>query len=52
MGSKVGGAPGGISLWTKDLEYIASYPPLGEAPANFNPHGSQHLLSLPLLLFC
>lgn len=40
MGSKVGGAPGGISLWTKDLEYIASYPPLGEAPANFNPHGA------------
>jgi hypothetical protein len=39
MGSKVGGAPGGISIFDKNLNLINTYPAQGSAPADFNPHG-------------
>jgi hypothetical protein len=39
MGSKVGGAPGGISIFDKNLNLISTYPADGNTPPDLNPHG-------------
>eukprot|EP01099_Mayorella_cantabrigiensis_P008847 TRINITY_DN882_c0_g1_i1.p1 TRINITY_DN882_c0_g1~~TRINITY_DN882_c0_g1_i1.p1 ORF type:complete len:370 (-),score=61.64 TRINITY_DN882_c0_g1_i1:99-1208(-) len=39
MGAMDGTSPGAVGEWDAKLNFVGEYPPVGERPANSNPHG-------------
>jgi len=39
MGAADGSSPGAIGEWDANLQFVGEWPPVGERPPDFNPHG-------------